>query len=363
MSSLAILGLRRWSIDLGSMRKLGALSLLVLVGSFGLAAQLHAEVVILSIDPSQSSVELDVVLLGTSIAAQDPGVSNITTYSGLIAVDVDVTGAPTSLAILGSDFRAANTGNWLPGLGGGNSVEDLGTLVPSNYGYIIPQGVLADDGWLAFRNLSYNITQPAESVSSGSFSSNNQFFRLLPGSTWAINLPQGGLISPDEDLIFEDPIDNDPNDPEDGEFNLGTSSYTVTGSDVTLNIPVDLLPFNSTTEFVSLGTLIATADLSNPLTSDFDLDGDTDGSDFLAWQRGFGIQGTAVVTDGDSNGDGNVDEQDLAIWRTLDDFVSSLSAPTPPVTSIPEPASVMLAGFAALLLSSGVLRHSKASCR
>jgi len=356
MSSSTNPGLRRWSSDLGSMRKFGALSLLVLVSSFISAAELCAEVVILSIDPSQSFVDLDVVLFGTSIAAQDPGVSNTTTYSGLIAVDVDAAGAPTSLAILGSDFRAANTGNWLPGLGGGTSVEDLGTLVPSNYGYIIPQGVLADDGWLAFRNLSYSITQPVESVSSGTFSSNNQIFRLLPGSTWSVNLPQGGLISPDEDLIFEDPIDNDPNDPEDGEFNLGSSSYVVTGSDVTLNIPVDLLPFNNTTDFVSMGSLIATANLSSPLTSDFDQDGDTDGSDFLAWQRGFGIQGTAVLADGDGNGDGNVDEQDLALWN----FVSSLPTPTTSaVATVPEPASFMLVGFTALLLSGGVLRRCR----
>lgn len=55
-----------------------------------------------------------------------------------------------------------------------------------------------------------------------------------------------------------------------------------------------------------------------PVTAnaDFDNDNDVDGSDFLAWQRGFGTTGTATPEQGDANGDTDVDADDLAIWQT-----------------------------------------------
>ena len=51
----------------------------------------------------------------------------------------------------------------------------------------------------------------------------------------------------------------------------------------------------------------------NP-SADFDSDGDTDGSDFLIWQRNYGTIGTALRSDGDANTDTDVDEDDLDIW-------------------------------------------------
>jgi|GEM_PF-622733 len=60
-------------------------------------------------------------------------------------------------------------------------------------------------------------------------------------------------------------------------------------------------------------------------SGDFDQDDDTDGADFLAWQRGFGINSGATRADGDSDGDGDVDAPTeipmatatsmLATWR------------------------------------------------
>jgi hypothetical protein len=50
--------------------------------------------------------------------------------------------------------------------------------------------------------------------------------------------------------------------------------------------------------------------------ADFDGDGDVDGRDFLRWQRGFGITGTATQSQGDANDDGNVDAADLVIWQS-----------------------------------------------
>ncbi len=61
--------------------------------------------------------------------------------------------------------------------------------------------------------------------------------------------------------------------------------------------------------------------------ADFDLDGDVDGRDFLAWQRGFGLNGTASRSDGDANKDANVDAADLDIWEQEYSVVGPISAP------------------------------------
>lgn len=47
---------------------------------------------------------------------------------------------------------------------------------------------------------------------------------------------------------------------------------------------------------------------------DFDDDGDVDGADFLAWQRGLS-KVAATKSDGDANIDGQVDATDLSIWE------------------------------------------------
>lgn len=48
--------------------------------------------------------------------------------------------------------------------------------------------------------------------------------------------------------------------------------------------------------------------------ADFDVDGDVDGSDFLAWQRNVGKTSGAAIEDGDANHDGAVNGSDLEIW-------------------------------------------------
>lgn len=83
--------------------------------------------------------------------------------------------------------------------------------------------------------------------------------------------------------------------------------------------------------------------------ADFDGDGDVDGADFLVWQRGFGITGTATLGQGDANNDKNVDSADLAIWRNqfgTGTGVSSLGS-----IAVPEPAT----WIASLLLIGTVL--------
>jgi hypothetical protein len=48
--------------------------------------------------------------------------------------------------------------------------------------------------------------------------------------------------------------------------------------------------------------------------ADFNADGQVDGHDFLAWQRGVGAA-SATSEHGDANGDGAVDGDDLAVWQ------------------------------------------------
>jgi hypothetical protein len=82
--------------------------------------------------------------------------------------------------------------------------------------------------------------------------------------------------------------------------------------------------------------------------ADFDEDGDVDGQDFLVWQRGLGSSGVGLGM-GDATGDTNVDADDLAVWKAQ---FGDLGAP---VATVPEPASLFLAGGAALLF--GVRRR------
>jgi hypothetical protein len=65
--------------------------------------------------------------------------------------------------------------------------------------------------------------------------------------------------------------------------------------------------------------------------ADFDLDGDVDGTDFLAWQRGLGKTVGAKLAEGDADRDGDVDAEDLNIWRA--------QQPAPPAAVVPEPSA------------------------
>ncbi len=86
------------------------------------------------------------------------------------------------------------------------------------------------------------------------------------------------------------------------------------------------------------------------VTADFDSDIDVDGTDFLSWQRGLGINGSATLSQGDGNADGAVDASDLAIWKSQFGNTTSLSAAT---NTVPEPGAALLlvVGLLACFLS------------
>jgi hypothetical protein len=68
-------------------------------------------------------------------------------------------------------------------------------------------------------------------------------------------------------------------------------------------------------------------------SADFDANGAIDGNDFLAWQRGLGLNTGAVRADGDANADGAVDAIDLAAWRAQFGTSTAASASR----AVPEP--------------------------
>jgi hypothetical protein len=78
-----------------------------------------------------------------------------------------------------------------------------------------------------------------------------------------------------------------------------------------------------------------------------------DHNDFILWQSGFGILTDANLTDGDADGDGDVDGFDFLAWQSS--FGSSVQAVSA-WNSVPEPNSWVLTML--LLYSMGFMRFS-----
>jgi hypothetical protein len=95
--------------------------------------------------------------------------------------------------------------------------------------------------------------------------------------------------------------------------------------------------------------------------ADFNVDGFVDGADFLAWQRGVGTIGTATLSDGDADFDGDVDAVDLGLWKsayggTTFLLAASQSAGQP----LPEPAAAVL-GAAGLIFALATTPTNRSS--
>ena len=90
--------------------------------------------------------------------------------------------------------------------------------------------------------------------------------------------------------------------------------------------------------------------------ADFNGDGVIDGSDFLAWQRGFSMTSGVELEHGDANGDGLVDAADLNAWNAA--FGTEAAPPnvSAPATAVPEPTTVGL-GLAAAVFVVAIARR------
>jgi len=102
-----------------------------------------------------------------------------------------------------------------------------------------------------------------------------------------------------------------------------------------------------------------------------------DGTDFLAWQRGFGTSSGASLIDGDSDGDMDVDSVDFNNWESqfgtmtggaitagavaASGIGSGVDYAAASVGGTPEPSSLVLAGMAGLggLMATGRRRKNR----
>ena len=91
------------------------------------------------------------------------------------------------------------------------------------------------------------------------------------------------------------------------------------------------------------GNLVLQA-ISVEMQGDFNGNGVVDGDDLVLWKAGYGTSGVASHAQGDANGDGSVDGADLLVWQRQN---GSIDAP-PATANVPEPAS------AAMLLTLGL---------
>ena len=95
-------------------------------------------------------------------------------------------------------------------------------------------------------------------------------------------------------------------------------------------------------------------------SADFDNDGDVDGADFLAWQRGLGTITGATPAMGNADGDGDVDANDLAIWKQQYDSGGGSGPPAGAViAAVPEPTAFSAAAIALGSLALAALSRRK----
>ncbi|TWU29262.1 glycoside hydrolase family 113 [Bythopirellula polymerisocia] len=128
------------------------------------------------------------------------------------------------------------------------------------------------------------------------------------------------------------------------EIPLNTFNLTTGLSGLALHIGFDGAWPNGSNATMYIDNIALTDLFPDIANADFDGDGDVDGQDFLAWQRGFGT-GTTLAQ-GDANGDNIVDSSDLAIWQAQFANVPFLATST----VVPEPATCWLIAFGAGIL-------------
>lgn len=80
------------------------------------------------------------------------------------------------------------------------------------------------------------------------------------------------------------------------------------------------------------------------LTADFNQDDRVNAADLTRWRSGFGLPTGATNSQGDADGDQNVDGADFLLWQNQNGSVAA-----PPLTAIPESSSLALAIFAGVV--------------
>jgi hypothetical protein len=97
----------------------------------------------------------------------------------------------------------------------------------------------------------------------------------------------------------------------------------------------------------------------NP-SADFNQDGDVDGGDFLAQQRGLGAISGASISTGDANRDGAVNILDVLIWKTQ---FAAIPPAVAAAQSIPEPAGLVLTLAGAAIAAARPSQSARSGAR
>lgn len=158
----------------------------------------------------------------------------------------------------------------------------------------------------AFAAAYPGVTNIASGVFSGSLANEGELISLRG--------PLGELL---QSFVYGDSnVAGWPTTPDGDGYSLEYIGPLGSGEDPNNGSPDDPFdnPANWRASLIEGGSPGTDGELNEPDSADFDNDGDVDGRDFLAWQRGHGMA-NPTKADGDANNDGQVNSADLLVWQ------------------------------------------------
>jgi len=188
------------------------------------------------------------------------------------------------------------------------------------------------------------------SVSTGDFF--NWTYSIDGGATSALftsSVDEAGsatyILADGDEVILNDPliIANATGDETQLSNVFQTLTSILSGTGETLTITLTGRTDGGSEAFAFDNIVIDGITILTEENADFNQDGNVDGGDFLAWQRGVGTGTT--LSEGDANNSGTVDAADLAIWQTQFGL-----APLSGLVAVPEPSAAILMCLGAVAL-------------
>jgi hypothetical protein len=337
----------------------------VLASRSGKAEQVEFQLV----GPNSLLAEPYIIALGNApMDAQDVGGTSLTTtYSGTITVDVDNVMNPSAISFISANAVAANSGSWLPGVGGGsegdpNIMGDAtpGTAAPANYGFVINVDLGSGPSvlYVASRDTALSVNTDvigALPITQGKFDPYG-IKVTVPQGTYDGNLSSpdlGDEVTASDSLVGQDGTNcSDDSDLSVDRCGEAMGSYAVAGNLATLTLPIDFLIGGGSPEVRFTGTLTATYSLVEPLTGDYNENGVVDAADYVFWRENVGTMNTLP---NDDIG-GMIGPNHYSQWRA--NFGDSANG-SALGNAVPEPASWTLVLVSLLGLRRGLARRDR----